>query len=157
MTVEETITWLKDRIEIEKTILSYGKAADFRDWALLRSILGERLEIDFTSSGGPAMELTAEDYVLQVQSLIPGFDVTQHKLTNFHIDIMGNQAKTLVYMEAEHFYRSETENLERAVGGYYSHKLEKIKGVWKITSLKLTETWSRGDMRAFALAMERCR
>lgn len=157
MTTEETITWLKDCADIETTILNYATAADFRDWALLRSILADRLDIDFTSSGGPAMNVTGEEYVAQVRSLIPGFDTTQHQLTNFHIKITGNSAETTVYMQAEHFYRSETETLDRAVGGYYSNKLERIQGVWKITSLKLTETWSRGDMQAFVLAGERCR
>lgn len=157
MTTEQTLSWLKDRTDIKNVVLSYATAADFRDWALLRSILADCLDIDFTTSGGPAMKLTAEEYVLQVQILIPGFDVTQHKLSNFNIEISENSAKTVVYMEADHFYRSETENLERAVGGYYTHQLEKIKGSWKIKSLKLTETWSRGDMRAFAFGMERCR
>lgn len=157
MTAEETLTWLTDRIAIEKTILNYATAADFRDWSLLRSILADPLDIDFSTSGGPAAQVTAEEYVKQVQSLIPGFDVTQHKLSNFNIEISGNKGKTMVYMEAEYIYRSETENFERTVGGYYSHKLEKSQGIWKITSLTFTETWSLGDMRAFALAMERCR
>lgn len=156
MTETETLTWLKDQADIKNTILSYAIAADFRNWGLLRSILADSLEIDFTSSGGPALKVTAEEYVAQVQGLIPGFDTTQHQLTNFNIEIKGNQAKTTVYMQAEHFYRSKTETLDRAVGGYYNHELQRIQGVWKISSLKLTETWSRGDMRAFELAAKRC-
>lgn len=157
MSEENTMEWLKERAYIKSTLLNYATAADFRDWSLLRSILADRLDIDFTSSGGPAMNLSAEEYVAQVKSLIPGFDVTQHQLTNFDIKICKNKAETTVYMQAEHFYRSETEEYNRAVGGYCNHKLECIQGVWKIVSLKLTETWSRGDMRAVVLAMERCR
>lgn len=156
MTDTQTLTWLKDRIDIKNTILSYATAADFRDWALLRSILADNLDIDFTSSGGPALKVTAEEYVAQVQGLIPGFDTTQHQLTNFHIEIQENKAKTRVYMHAEHFYRSKTKVLDRAVGGYYNHELQRIQGVWKISRLKLTETWSRGDMRAFELAAKQC-
>lgn len=155
MSEDTNIVWLKDRADIEQTILHYATAADFRDWTLLRSILADRLEVDFSSSGGPAMELRGEDYILQVKSLIPGFHVTQHKLSNFNIKVNGTLAETMVYMEAEHFFHGDKERFDRTVGGYYTHKLEKQHGLWKITSLKLTETWSRGDMRAFALAMER--
>lgn len=157
MSEEKTLDWLIKKSDIECTILNYATAADFRDWSLLRSILADRLDIDFSSSGGPAMNLTAEEYVAQVKSLIPGFHVTQHQFTNFDIKISKSKAETTVYMQAEHFYQSETEEYSRAVGGYYNHKLECTQDGWKITGLKLTETWSRGDMRAFVLAMERCR
>lgn len=156
MNEETTIRWLKDRSEIENTILNYAKAADFRDWHLLRTILADSLDVDFTSSGGPKGNVKAEEYVDQVKTLIPGFDVTQHQLTNFHIELLGDLCKTCVYMQAEHIIHTENETLERTVGGFYSHELQRVKGTWKISSLKLTETWSRGDMRAFVIAMERC-
>lgn len=156
MTETQTIAWLKVREDIKSTILSYATAADFREWDLLRSILADRLDIDFTSSGGPTCNVTADEYVAQVQGLIPGFDVTQHQLTNFKIEFENNQAKTTVYMQAEHIFHGETEELNRVVGGYYNHKLQRIDGVWKITALKLTETWSRGDMCTFELAAKRC-
>ncbi|MFI3249512.1 MAG: nuclear transport factor 2 family protein [Eubacteriales bacterium] len=128
MTLENTTAWLKDQAEIERTILCYATAADTRDWSLHRSILADRLDIDFASMGGPALNLSAEEYVTQVQGLIPGFDATQHQLTNFKIDITENHPETTVYMQAEHFYRTETEVLDRAVGGYYCHKLERVQG-----------------------------
>lgn len=156
MTVEKTLEWLKNKVEIENTILNYATAADFRDWSLLRSILADRLDIDFTSLGGPATNLTAEEYITQVQGLIPGFDTTQHQFTNFNIRITENKADTTVYMQAEHFILSDGEQLSRAVGGFYNHKLEQIQGCWKITGLKLTQTWNRGDIRAFELAAKRC-
>ncbi|MFI3253849.1 MAG: nuclear transport factor 2 family protein [Eubacteriales bacterium] len=98
MSEEKTLTCLKDRVDIQNTILSYATAADFRDWGLLRTILADFVDIDFTSSGGPALKVTAEAYVAQVQGLIAGFDTTQHQLTNFSIEIKGNQAKTTVYI-----------------------------------------------------------
>lgn len=58
-------------------------------------------------------------------------------------------------MQVEHFVREESNEIDRAVGGYYSHKLKKEDGVWKIHSLKLTATWGRGDMTAFAIASKR--
>lgn len=153
MNIEQTVKWLYDKALIEETILKYATSADLRDWDLLKSILDDEIDIDFTTSGGPAMRLTREQYVAQVTSLIPGFDVTQHQLTNFVIDINGDTANTVVYMQAEHFVHENS--LDRAVGGYYTHKLKKIDDKWKICSLKLTATWGRGDMRAFEIATKR--
>lgn len=155
MNTEQTIAWLYDKALIEQTILKYATAADLRDWDLLKSILADEIDIDFTSSGGPAATVTNTQYVTQVKALIPGFDVTQHQLTNFVIDINGNTASTVVYMQAEHFIREEAKEIDRAVGGYYSHKLKKENGNWKIYSLKLTATWGRGDMTAFEIAGNR--
>ncbi|MFI3162968.1 MAG: nuclear transport factor 2 family protein [Bacillota bacterium] len=155
MNTEQTIKWLYDKALIEQTILKYATAADLRDWDLLKSILCDEIHIDFTTSGGPAATLTSEQYIGQVTSLIPGFDVTQHQLTNFVVDIDGDTASTVVYMQAEHFAFEGTDEICRTVGGYYTHKLKKENGNWKICSLKLTATWGRGDMRAFAIASKR--
>lgn len=155
MTTEQTITWLCDKALIEETILKYATAADMRDWDLLKSILCDEINIDFTTSGGPAMSLTNDQYVGQVTSLIPGFDVTQHQLTNFVININGDTANTIVYMQAEHFVSDGADQIGRTVGGYYTHQLKKENGNWKISSLKLTATWGRGDMKAFEIASKR--
>lgn len=155
MNTEQTIKWLYDRALIEQTILKYATAADLRDWDLLKSILADEIHIDFTTSGGPAMTLTKEEYIGQVTSLIPGFDVTQHQLTNFVITINGDTANTVVYMQAEHFVHEGSSEIDRAVGGYYTHELQKENGHWKICSLKLTATWGRGDLRAFEIAGKR--
>ncbi|WP_317854273.1 nuclear transport factor 2 family protein [Chakrabartyella piscis] len=155
MNTEQTIKWLYDKALIEQTILKYATAADLRDWDLLKSILSDEVYIDFTTSGGPSMTVTNDQYIGQVTSLIPGFNVTQHQLTNFVIDINGDTANTVVYMQAEHFVQEGTSEIGRTIGGYYTHKLKKENGNWKICSLKLTATWGRGDMRAFEIANKR--
>lgn len=71
------------------------------------------------------------------------------------IDISGNIANSVVYMQAEHFVREDSNEIGRTVGGYYTHKLKKENGNWKIFFLKLTATWDRGDMRAFEIASKR--
>lgn len=155
--MDQTLAWLYDRTLIQETILKYATAADTRDWDLLKSILTEEINMDFTTAGGPAMTLSSDAYVGQVTALIPGFDVTQHQLTNFVIHIQGDTATTTVYMQAQHFVSDGTNQIDRAVGGYYNHTLKKIDGQWKISSLKLTATWGRGDMRAFEIASQRAK
>lgn len=51
MTGENTIPWINDHAEVERTMLCYVTAADSGDWLLLRSIFLDRLDIDFTLLG----------------------------------------------------------------------------------------------------------
>lgn len=147
---------LKDNIQT--TILKYATAADLRDWKLYKSILADQIEIDFSSFlNGPIASVTSEQLLEQVKGLIPGFDATQHQLTNFVIDVneAGNEADAVAYMQAEHFIRTEDKELFHTVGGYYVYKLKCQNENWKIHSLKLVVTWSRGDLQAYKFATER--
>lgn len=87
--------------------------------------------------------------------LIPGFDSTQHQLTNFAITINDDTADVVAYMQAEHFVMDEGNQRSQAVGGYYTYKLKKENDSWKIHALKLTVTWTRGNMKAFEIATKR--
>lgn len=161
---EETLKWLKDRADIQTTILKYPTAVDLRDWALYESLFHDEINVDFSSVGGPIASVPKEQFVKQVLTLIPGFDATQHQLTNFVIDITGDTADATAYMQAEHFLRTDESEASQTVGGYYTYKLIRCNDInnntsnnlnWKISSLKLTALWSRGDMSIYEIARDR--
>lgn len=150
------LQWLIDRTEITDTINKYATGIDLRDWSLYRSIFADEVEIDFSSFGGqPAAKQKADDWVTGVKSVLSGFDATQHVLTNHVIDIDGDRAQTRVYMKAEHFLANSLGDNSIALGGYYSHTLERQSDGWKITKCKLTVTWNRGNRQLFQMATER--
>lgn len=68
------------------------------------------------------MTLPSELDVGKMTSLIPGFDVTQHQLTKFVIDKGANNANAVVYMQAEHFVREDSNKSWRTIGGYYKKR-----------------------------------
>lgn len=156
MNESQTLQWLKDREDIKTVVLRYATGADLRDWEMLQSVFADQVDIDFSSfGGGPVTTVSSEEYLGFVKALIPGFDSTQHQLTNFVIDINGNEANCVAYMQAEHFVATEDEELCHTVGGYYTYRLTKENTDWKVCSLKLSATWSRGDMRAHEIAAQR--
>ena len=147
---------LKDKADIQETILKYATGLDRRDFALYRSIFADQVEIDFSSfSGAPPSTMSGDDWAAQVQQLLPGFDATQHVLTNFVINVQGDEAKANVYMQAEHFIANSDGDNSHTLGGYYDHKLRRKGEGWEIHATTLTVTWSRGNRDVYRLAAER--
>ncbi|MFI3174451.1 MAG: nuclear transport factor 2 family protein [Bacillota bacterium] len=158
MNQEKMFQQLLSKDAIQTTILKYATAADLRDWVLYKSILANELDVDFSSfANGPIAHITSDQLLAQVKGLIPGFDTTQHQLTNFVITINDacDEADASAYMQAEHFIRTDDKELFHTVGGYYVYKLKCTNNQWKIHSLKLVVTWTRGNMDAYRIATER--
>lgn len=158
MSEQKITNRLEVKDNIQTTILKYATAADLRDWQLYKSILADQIDIDFSSFlNGPVATITSDQLLEQVKGLIPGFDATQHQLTNFVININEacDEADAVAYMQAEHFINVENRDLFHTVGGYYAYKLKCEDNNWKIHSLKLVVTWSRGDLEAYRFATER--
>ena len=147
---------LQDKADIQDTILKYAWGIDSRDWALFRSIFADELTMDFSSySGVPGSRMSADDWVAGCRSLLPGFDATQHVLTNFMIDVEGDSATAIVYMKAEHFIANSLGDNSHTLGGYYTHKLMREGEQWKIHATTLTVLWSRGNRQVYELARQR--
>jgi len=146
-------TQLQDKADIQDLILKYAWGIDSRDWGLFRSIFADELEMDYSSfNGAPAMTLSGDDWVAACKALAPGFDATQHTLTNFMIDVAGDTATTTVYVQAEHFIATDKGERSHTLGGYYNHRLVKSPDGWKISGLVFTVFWRRGDPQVYELA-----
>lgn len=147
---------MNDKADIQDLILNYAWGIDTRNWALLRSIFADEIEMDFSSfNGTPASRIAADDWVAACRALLPGFDATQHLLTNFMIEVEGDTATAVVYMQAEHFIANSLGDNSHTLGGYYRHKLARDTDGWKIHATTLTILWSRGNRQVYELAAER--
>ncbi|MFN3231121.1 MAG: nuclear transport factor 2 family protein [Alphaproteobacteria bacterium] len=152
----DTLQVLKDKAEIQETILKYATGLDSRDFALYRSIFADEVDIDFSSySGQPASRMTGDEWGQMVQRMLPGFDATQHVLTNFVIEVDGDEATANVYVQAEHFIANSEGDNSHTLGGYYIHKLKRHGDAWKIHATTLNVTWNRGNRDVYRLATER--
>ena len=107
MTDSEKLQYLFDRIQIGEIVHRYPVAIDMRDWKLFRSIFTDEIEVYL---GPPTSNLrmrtvSADRFTERVTDIITRFDVTQHFLTDYHVEIDGNSARWLSYMQARHFKR----------------------------------------------------
>lgn len=127
---------LIDRNDIIDTLSRYAAGIDQRDAALYRSCFTDELEVDV---GGSPGRRTADEWVSQAMNAVSPFQTTQHIITNHTVTIEGDEATCIAYLQAQHW------NPENAllVGGYYTDKLVRTADGWRISSLKLTITWTQ--------------
>ncbi len=131
---------LWDRKEITDTSLRYATGVDMKDRALYRSCFTEEIEADFSSLGmGDASIIKADDWVEQAIMTVNLYQSTQHIITNHVIDIKGDEATCVAYLQAQHY---NPEGMF-TVGGYYSNTLVRTPEGWRISKLKLTSTWTK--------------
>ncbi len=145
----------EDFNEIVRRRYEYAMGIDTRDFALLRSIFTDEIEMDFQDySGQPATTLKADEWVAGCKVLFTGLDATQHVMTNPIVDITGDDAVCKMYMKAEHFLQNHQGNADFALGGYYIDRLKKINGRWTICAVTLKIFWNRGNRHIMSLAGE---
>jgi len=131
---------LVDRMDITDTSLRYATGIDRKDRDLYRSCFTAEIEIDFSSMGmGPPVTVPADAWVAQALTLVSGFQSTQHMITNHAITVQGDEATCVAYVQARHFNPGSM----MTVGGYYTNRLVRTPEGWRISKLKLTQTWTQ--------------
>ncbi|MDD3352102.1 nuclear transport factor 2 family protein [Zoogloea sp.] len=146
---------IADRLAISDVIINYATALDTRDWGLLRSILTDRVAIDYTSFDPDLdLEMDASEWVHRVRGLA-GFDATQHLSTNHRHVIDGDQATCISYMHASHFLTHAGADHVCVLYGYYTSQLLRTAAGWKLRKVKLTITARHGDARVFEWAFSK--
>lgn len=147
-----TAAELADRAAISDVVIAYATALDRRDWRLLRSILCDRVRIDYTSFD-PALdcEMAADEWVNRVRQLA-GFTATQHLSTSHVHDLRGDEATCVSQMQAGHFLTRADGDHSCFLYGYYTNGLQLELSGWKIAQCRLTITARTGDPRVFEWA-----
>jgi 3-phenylpropionate/cinnamic acid dioxygenase small subunit len=146
MSDQEKLQLLLDRMEITELVHCYATGVDSRDWKLFRSIFTDEIEVWLGSaSGAPAVlrRVTADRFTERASRIIGRFAVTQHLLSNHRIEVKGDAATCVVYMQARHFPRKEeADPAVWDIGGYYTPHLARTAEGWKIAKYTLTVTWT---------------
>jgi hypothetical protein len=140
MTDSEKLQLMFDRIQIGEVIHRYPVSIDARDWKLFRSIFTDEIQVYL---GPPKDELkmrtvSADNFTEQVSQVISRFDVTQHFLTDYHVEVNDDAAVCVGYMQARHFKQGQP---TWDMGGYYTYRLLRVGDNWKIPQYSLTVTW----------------
>ncbi len=147
---------MDDFTEITRRVYEYAYGIDTRDWDLYRSIFADEITTDFSSyngSGGP-QAMTADDWVAGLRPLFTGLDATQHSMSNPLVDVIGDEARCRMYMQAAHFLVDDPAP-EFTIGGYYDDRLVRTSAGWRVTAVTLTVWWRRGNAGIMPIARER--
>lgn len=143
--LEQRLQHLTDRAEITELVHRYGAAADSRDWNSMRSMFTDEIEVWLGRHGqSPQLRrVSADRFTGSGDKILGRFSITQHVLTDKHIEIIGDEAICICDMQARHFKKPEDPDQKIwDIGGFYSFYLTRTAQGWKVRKYTLNITWS---------------
>jgi 3-phenylpropionate/cinnamic acid dioxygenase small subunit len=133
---------VSDRERVIEVAVRYCTAIDERDWDLLgRCFLADAV----VSYPGfePLHGVTALTEFLA--GLLTPLDATQHIVTNFTVEVEGDEASCSCYLHAQHVRESAPGGSLFVFAGTYRDTLRRGEDGWRIARRDLTTTWVDGN------------
>ncbi len=150
----ETIAY-ETRTQIIDAITAIAAGVDRHDWARVRAALADTVTTDYTGLwGGDPVTQKADELVSQWSSFLPGFEITQHLVTNHSITSFDTSEATA---EADFQATHRIGKTFWVLGGRYDYKLVKTRGHWFLTSITMIPIWETGDRDLVKRAGERAK
>ncbi|MAT40488.1 MAG: hypothetical protein CL946_12900 [Ectothiorhodospiraceae bacterium] len=147
---------MNDTLNVSQTIIDMLNAVDSHEWERVRACFDTQVLADYTSfAGGEPAVLEADQLIDSWKGFLPGFAMTFHQVSNFQVQIEGNEASCFSYLNALHSIPDAMGGEHWTLIGTYEHKLLLIDGAWRITAMKLNVLTQIGNMGLPALAQER--
>lgn len=158
-----------DTLEIRNALIdsynNYAQGLDTKDWELVRSCFHDSVFIDYGSISDPTgsadVARNSDDWMTVLQSVINGFDITRHTITNHRPTITDTSVSCSAYLVADHVIfaapgvpMAAPEDVVTVVGEY-TNWYERTGDSWKICRSKLVVNWNSGNAALLATAMER--
>lgn len=158
---EQQIIELLDKQAISDVIMTYARAIDRLDEAMLRSVfhsdsqhahgfVGPSSDPSLPSQPGAPL-----DFVAYAFDVLNSHTRTHHQLGNIFIELEGDNAYTETYFSAYHRMRAKDDPMAGAnaydtemdflVSGRYLDKFQKRDGVWKISHRTGLTDWMRTE------------
>jgi hypothetical protein len=150
---EGSIREFLDRAAVVATVVGLANAMDARDWARVRSLLADELDVDYSQfRGEPASRVTADGYVASRVEALKGLR-TLHTSTNHEVSIEGDRGTCV---SAYHIVRVDPATGRRLdTGGTYQHRLARTAHGWRVTGIVQTVVWLEGDRAIHGALRER--
>ena len=142
----------EDLAAIETRIEAVAVLVDLNANDRLEMLFAEEVRLDYTSLFGGAPEtITGSELMDRWSSLVPGFDLTRHAISDIEVELHGHTANASASVTGTHWLEGDI----WAVSGRYDYELIRLEGEWKVTALTLTATSERGDRSLIGRALAR--
>ncbi len=140
---------MNDRTAIIDTITRLFWYADHHEWAGLRSVFADDVDLDYTSlQGGEPATVAADDVIAGWRGAFEAIDAHQHLVANHLVEIADDTAMVTAAFQATHQWREETWTL----GGDYRFEATRTGTRWLIAGMTMTAVWQNGPADLMARA-----
>ena len=137
MDLERTVQDLADRQQIADVLYRYASTIDYKDYATMRTLFTD----DAVGKYGDADPIHGADNIIAwIDSATQDRAWQHHKLTVYHIDIDGDQAKTLTY-HTSHQTTVDDPDTVIVIVARYKDSLRRDNGTWRIFDKYMEVGW----------------
>jgi hypothetical protein len=136
--MSDTLQSLIDKQALAELVLTYCRAVDRRDFALLRSLYHD----DAVDDHGAMFCGSADEYLAWLPPVLGQFESTVHALRNMLFVVDGANAQGELYAVAYHRTRARPAR-EIVIGGRYFDRYERRRGTWRFSRRSLALDWCR--------------
>ncbi|HEU4368606.1 MAG TPA: nuclear transport factor 2 family protein [Methylomirabilota bacterium] len=145
MTEPHALQGLVDRQAVVDTIVRYAQALDAKDWTAARACFADELETDYGDlrGTGPA-RVRADAFVEQRRAALERLQ-THHLSTNHLVALDGDRATCASATLIHRLDPARASDNTFDTLAHYTHTLARTPQGWRITGVKQTVAWSRGN------------
>lgn len=140
-----------DTAAIIAAVDTVASAADARDWPRVEATFAERVTLDY----GTPEELPAAEVLRRWVGLLPGFDATEHRLSDHQVRRQGDTAEVDSRFVAVHRIAGAPGGDTWTLEGTYAHRLQRTSRGWRVTAMRMVPGKSSGNAGLLELARER--
>ena len=136
-----------DQHQITQAVQQIFIQTDERNWDQVSACFTDPVRLDYSSlSGNEPAELSSQQVVESWQAVLPGFEATQHSLSNFQVSVDGDRATASCYGTAVHYLPNDTDQGDTwTVVGTYDFELAKREGQWKTSAMTFHFKFTEGN------------
>lgn len=150
-----TNAMLEERQQIEDVLIAYTFALDGRDWAALEQCFTPDATTYYGELGGSNAD--RDEIVATCRQALEPIDATQHLVSNIAIEIDGDRATSVCYLNALHATKDTPGGDVCTVYGTYRDKLLRTDAGWRISHRELEIGWVEGNLAVMSGATEASR
>lgn len=132
----ERAAHLLERVAIEALLARYARGVDRIDIPLIKSAFWPGAIDEHGTFNG-----LADDFADYLNTSLRAFEASHHVMSNYHVELHGDQADVETYFTATHVMKPEHGGIRFVLGGRYLDQMEKRGGEWKILHRRLVRDW----------------
>jgi hypothetical protein len=146
-----------DRQDVIATANAVFNTSDRREWDACTRLFAPEVQLDYQwLSGQPPAKLSPAQIITAWQGVLPGFQFTQHMVSNHEVEFTGPDAAVCrCYGHAVHYLPGAAGGEEWGVYGTYHLELVRGEGGWKVRAMQYNHKYQHGNAGLPALATER--